>query len=99
MRLVDGVARCGGPGEPPSSAQRLLLGEKLDLNQVSEGDLARVPGVGASLARRVVAERRRRGGFASWTEVAEVPGVGPARLETLRDTLLLGEAPAPRGVW
>ncbi|HEX8538204.1 MAG TPA: helix-hairpin-helix domain-containing protein [Cystobacter sp.] len=83
VRVVEGIARCG-TGEPPSAPQRLLLGQKLDLNQISEEDLARVPGVGASLARDLVSTRTRRGPFASWDEVASVPGVGSARLATLQ---------------
>jgi competence protein ComEA len=85
VRVVDGVAVCG-EGATPSSAQQLLLGQKLDLNQVSESDLARVPGVGRSLARRLVQAREEKGRVASWDEVASVPGVGGARLETLQAT-------------
>ncbi|ATB33237.1 ComEA family DNA-binding protein [Melittangium boletus] len=88
VRMVDGVAHCG-EGSAPSAAQRLLLGQKLDLNQVSEADLARVPGVGASLAHHLVQRRQERGPFASWSDVASVPGVGPARLQTLRATVEL----------
>jgi competence protein ComEA len=85
VRVVDGLAVCGA-GALPSAAQRLMLGQKLDLNQVTEVDLARVPGVGASLARHLVKARERQGRFASWAEVAAVSGVGASRLETLRAT-------------
>ncbi len=85
VRVVDGVAVCGD-GAMPSAPQRLLLGQKLDLNTVSETDLARVPGVGPSLARRLVREREATGRFVSWEQVAGVPGVGAARLGTLQAT-------------
>ncbi|HEX8441110.1 helix-hairpin-helix domain-containing protein [Archangium sp.] len=85
VRVVEGVAVCGD-GALPSAPQRLLLGQKLDLNTVSESDLARVPGVGSSLARRLVREREAGGRFRSWEQVADVPGVGAARLETLQAT-------------
>ncbi len=88
VRVVDGVAVCG-EGAEPSASQRLLLGQKLDLNGATEEELARVPGVGRSLARHLVGEREARGRFASWEEVASVPGVGPARLETLQATMEL----------
>jgi|SRR6218665_1999794 len=88
VRMVEGVAHCG-EGRAPSAAQRLLLGQKLDLNQVSEADLASVPGVGASLAHHLVRTRQERGPFVSWNDVASVPGVGPARLQTLRATVEL----------
>ena len=88
VRVVEGVAVCGD-GAAPSSAQQLLLGRKLDLNHVSEGELAGVPGVGRSLARRLIQAREARGRFASWDEVASVPGVGDARLESLQATVEL----------
>jgi competence protein ComEA len=88
VRVVDGVAVCG-EGAALSAPQRLLLGQKLDLNTVSESELAGVPGVGPSLARRVIEAREVQGRFVTWSEVADVPGVGAARLETLQATLEL----------
>lgn len=88
VHQVEGLARCG-PGEPLTASQRLLLGQKLDLNRLSGEELARVPGVGAALAAELVRARERRGPFASWEEVASVPGVGAARLATLRATMEL----------
>lgn len=89
VRLVaqgDGslLAVCGGEGELPTGAAALALGRKLDLNSASEEELALLPGVGASLARRLVAERRERGRFGAWEEVDAVPGVGEAKLRTLQ---------------
>ncbi|MBM7116915.1 ComEA family DNA-binding protein [Archangium primigenium] len=88
VHLVDGVAHCGA-GRAPSAAQRRVLGGKLDLNRVSEEDLARVPGVGAPLARALVLRREQRGPFGAWSEVATVSGVGPTRLRALRAALEL----------
>jgi len=79
----DGVARCG-PGTPLGAGARLTLGAPLDLNQASADDLAQLPGVGPQLAKAIVDERARRGGFKTWDEVDRIPGVGPARIETLK---------------
>ncbi len=78
-----GVARCG-PGAPLPAAMKRTLGIPLDLNTASADDLALLPGVGPSLAKAIVSERTRRGGFKTWDEVDTVPGVGPARIETLK---------------
>lgn len=83
VRVREGLAVCG-PGAPPSAPQQWMLGQKLSLNQLTEAELARVRGVGAVVARRLVREREAMGGFTSWEEVAHVPGVGAARLETLQ---------------
>ena len=83
VRFREGVAVCG-EGSPPTAAQALALGLKLDLNSATEEDLARLPGVGRSLARNLVKAREAQGRFASWAEVDAVPGVGGAKLDTLR---------------
>lgn len=82
---VDGaVVSCGEADEAEGAGARAwLLGEKLDLNRASAADLARIPGIGKSLARAIVDERARRGGFRSLKEVDGVRGVGPAKLRLL----------------
>lgn len=89
VRVVEGVARCAsadGAGDPLPAAAIGALGGRFDLNQVSEAELAAIPGIGRSVAEALVRARTDRGGrFESWSEVDEVPGVGPARLERLRE--------------
>jgi competence protein ComEA len=91
VRWVDAgerwLATCEpGPPGPVPAGQALALGRTLDLNSAGEADLSAVPGVGPHLARALVEARARRGGFRSWEEVDEVPGVGPAKLELLRQS-------------
>lgn len=90
VRWVDAgtrlVARCA-PGTPAGevpAAQGMTVGVKLDLNRLSEVDLALVPGIGESLAKAIVEERKRLGRFRSWEEVDQVRGVGPAKVEVLQ---------------
>ncbi len=98
VRMSGGVAVCG-PGELPTGAQALALGLKLDLNAASEEDLARLPGVGRSLARKLVEARQAQGRFESWEDVDAVSGVGAAKLATLQAATELREEPSPRPVW
>lgn len=98
VRFRDGVAVCG-EGAPPTGAQALALGLKLDLNSASEEELARVPGVGRSLARKLVEAREAHGRFSSWDQVDAVSGVGGAKLETLQAATELREAPSPGPLW
>lgn len=80
-----GIARCA-PGRPLSASQVLTAGGKIDLNRATEDDLAVVPGVGPKLAKALVDERARLGGFKSWDEVDRVFGVGDAKLDALKAT-------------
>lgn len=78
-----------GAGAPLTASAKWTLGLKVKLNAVSEEELARLPGVGLSLAKSLVEARTARGGFRSWDEVDEVAGVGPAKLKELRSVLEL----------
>ncbi len=82
----DGIARCDH-GAPLPAATALAVGGRLDLNRCTADELALLPGVGPSLAKTIIDERTRRGGFKSWDELDAVPGVGPARLEALQQSI------------
>lgn len=80
----DGVARCGPGAELPAGA-KLTIGAKLDLNTATADDLAELPGIGPALAKAIVDARAQRdGGFRDWDALDTVPGVGAARLDTLK---------------
>lgn len=64
-----------GPGPP----------EPLDLNRADAAALSALPGIGPTLADRIVAERRSRGHYRAVEELLEVPGIGPATLEKIRN--------------
>ncbi|HEX5760952.1 MAG TPA: protein translocase subunit SecF [Thermoanaerobaculia bacterium] len=44
-----------------------------------------------AIAERIIEERRERGLFASWDDLARVPGVSPRAVAALRDAAALGE--------
>ena len=57
----------------------------LDLNSASLEQIARLPGVGPGLARRILEERERRGRFDSPDALRGVLGLGPKKMAALRD--------------
>jgi len=65
----------------------LAPGETVDPNRSEEAELDRLPGVGPSVARAVIAERERSGGFRQPDDLLRVRGVGPAILERIRPFL------------
>ena len=69
----------------------LTLGLPLALNRASAGDLEELPRVGRTLARRIVEERARRGGFHRLEELLAVRGIGAATLRRLRPWLTLDD--------
>ncbi len=79
--LRAGILVCG-TGEPLGD-RAWLLGQKIDLNHADARALERISGIGPALAAKIIAERDRRGGFASIKDVDDVDGVGPKLLEKL----------------
>jgi competence protein ComEA len=61
----------------------------LDINRASLDELARLPGVGQSLAARILAERERRGRFESPDALRYVLGMGPKKLAAIRELIVV----------
>lgn len=69
--------------------KRTSVRMSVDLNSASAAELAQVPGLGSTLAERVVAYRAQNGPFASLDELADVSGFTPRRIDTLAQYLVL----------
>jgi competence protein ComEA len=61
--------------------------EVLDLNSATVEELDALPGVGPVTAAAIVAWRQANGRFTSVDQLADVDGIGPARLDKLRSLL------------
>jgi competence protein ComEA len=76
--------------ETMAAAERLTLGEKLNVNTSSEEDLMLVPQMKSGFAAAIV-NRRRNKPWQSLDELEEIPGVGPRTIEKWRNYLIGGE--------
>jgi competence protein ComEA len=77
------AARPRPPASAPVTAPATPV-EPLDVNRADAAELARLPGVGAGLAQRIVEERERRGRFDSPEALRYVLGMGPKKLAAIR---------------
>lgn len=64
--------------------------DRIDLNSASEGELARMAGIGVDRARRIVEYRERHRGFQSIEDLANVSGFGEKMVEDLRGQFEVG---------
>jgi len=80
--LSRGVAACGGAGAL-TGGERRVLGLPLDLNAATALELEALPGVGPTLATRIVDDRRARGPFSALDDLVRVRGIGPKKLRLL----------------
>jgi competence ComEA-like helix-hairpin-helix protein len=64
-----------------------------DVNLMGHADLVALPGVGPTLAAQILAARERKGRFQSLEELDEISGIGPRKLDTLREYLFTANPP------
>ncbi len=78
----------GAAGAPPAvgaGGGEPTAGKPLDLNAATETELDGLPGVGPVTAKAIIAWREINGRFTDVEQLAEVDGIGPARLARLRE--------------
>ena len=61
---------------------------RVAINHASQSELEVLPGIGPSLAQRIVAFREANGPFVDLDALAAVPGIGPKLLADLRDSVV-----------
>ncbi|MCA2319128.1 ComEA family DNA-binding protein [Mycobacterium intracellulare] len=69
---------------PRPGSVKPKAGEAVNLNTATVQELDALPGVGPVTAAAIVAWRQANGRFTSVDQLADVEGIGPARLEKLR---------------
>ncbi|MFC9766590.1 ComEA family DNA-binding protein [Rhodococcus jostii] len=82
-----GGASAGSPGAAGAAAT--TGGGLVNLNTATETELDALPGVGPVTAAAIVAWRTTNGTFTDISQLGEVDGIGPVRLEKLRGQVTL----------
>ncbi len=81
---------------PRTKAERLAaLEEPLRINHASKEELQILPGVGETIAARIIELRRERGGFEALEELMDVKGIGEKRFERIRPYIVWATEAAP----
>ena len=83
-----------------AAVRPLATGEQIDLDVASAEEIARLPRIGLTLARTIVADRGARGPFGGLEGLDRVSGIGPGLLGALAPHVrfsLAQVAPAARG--
>jgi len=69
-------------------AEPLAADFRVDINAADWPEIMQLPGVGETIARRIVAWREQHGPFHSLEDLRRVRGIGPKTLERIRPYLL-----------
>jgi competence protein ComEA len=74
-----GEAAASAYGEGPGESQRI------NINNAGEKELEELPGIGPTLAGRIVSYREKAGGFRSVDELKQVAGIGEKKFAEIKD--------------
>lgn len=62
----------------------------IDINTATEEEFTALPGIGDTLAKRIVAFRAENGPFESLADLLNVEGIGEKKLESILDYITIG---------
>jgi competence protein ComEA len=80
-----------GPAEqtrPSAEAPTAVV----DINEASEEDFVKLPGIGSKLARRILTYRRKHGPFRRVEDLLAIRGIGTKKWKAIRPYLRIGNA-------
>lgn len=86
-QVLDSNAESADHAGVTSSKEALAgsaVSQRVDLNHASATELEALPGVGPATAQAIVAYRNDHGSFQQVDDLANVKGIGPAKLANLR---------------
>jgi competence protein ComEA len=75
------------PGEEIVAATTELI----DINTAAQFELETLPGIGPTIAARIIQYREENGPFLSIEDIVNVPGIGPVLFERIRDFITVGD--------
>lgn len=70
----------------PVKTQNITI---ININTASEEDFAKLPGVGPSLAKKIVEYRVKNGDFKTLEQLLDISGIGQAKYEQLKEYIML----------
>jgi competence protein ComEA len=69
------------------SGNESTASQKVDINRADAWLLEALPGIGATLAQRIVEYRQKNGPFRTCDDLMNVPGIGSAAYERIKDLI------------
>ena len=88
----SGVTPPVGSGADRGAAGAATPSSPVDLNNADATELEALPGVGPATAKAIIDHRAANGPFRSVDDLLDVRGIGPAKLEALRDLAVVDGA-------
>ncbi|HMB97609.1 MAG TPA: helix-hairpin-helix domain-containing protein [Balneolaceae bacterium] len=75
------------PGKADTLKIQTTVGAKVNINTADLAGLQKLPGIGPAYANRIMEWRKLNGKFKTAEELLEIKGIGPKRLEKIKELL------------
>lgn len=63
--------------------------QKVNINEAKQEELEELPGIGPSIAKKIIEYREQNGKFTSIDELQEVKGIGEAKFENIKEYIMV----------
>ena len=78
-----------GGSETLNNMSKVKGSTKISINTANKNELDALPGIGPSLAERIMEYRQVNGSFSDINELKKVPGVGQSKFDKIKDNITL----------
>jgi competence protein ComEA len=83
--------RIGTPPAGPTEVAPMVIGQLVNINTADQATLESLPGVGPTLAQKIIDYRTQNGLFQQIEDIDDVTGVGPATYAKIKDLITVGQ--------
>jgi len=90
LSSVSTIPAHSGPAPTIETVPEETVTFPLNINTATKEELTSLPGIGPSLAQRIIAYRTQAGFFSKPEELMNVEGIGPGKLEAILDLIITG---------
>lgn len=77
------------PALASAQASKASATEKVNLNTATEEQLQTLPGIGPSVAKRIIDHRNKNGKFTKIEEILNIRGIGEKKFQRIKDRLVV----------
>ena len=85
--IIFSLNQVGFAQQATSPAKETGKSAVVNINSAGQSDLERLPGIGPSLAKKILDFRQKNGQFKSPNDLMAVPGIGEKKFEQLKNLI------------
>ncbi len=76
---------------PTTASPTTSAGNRVDINTATVAQLDALPGISPTVAQNIVNYRSENGPFSTIEDIMNVPGIGPATFDTIKNSITTGD--------